>query len=80
MDYYLASYLGDNIYLSGKAVSSRHASPGVCQHHTLQQDLHHQESKDIALNFLTSRTRGFRGRLTLTEDILVELGGTVSTI
>ena len=26
-----------------KAVSSPHGSPVVCQHHTLQQDLHHQE-------------------------------------
>ena len=41
MDYYLAPFSGDN-YLSGKAVSTPHASPVVCQHHTLEQELHHQ--------------------------------------
>ena len=34
MDYYLAPFSGAN-YISGKAVSSSHASPVVCQHHTL---------------------------------------------
>ena len=67
MDYYLAPFSGDN-YLPGKAVSSPHASSVVCQHHILQQDLHHRGTKDTALN-LKSRTRGFRGRLTLTEDM-----------
>ena len=38
MDYYLTPFSGDN-YLSGKDLSSPHASPVVCQHHTLQQDL-----------------------------------------
>ena len=38
MYYYLAPSLGDN-YISGKPLSSPHASPVFFQHHTLQQDL-----------------------------------------
>ena len=55
MDYNSAPFSGDH-YLSAKAVSGPHASLVVCQHLTLQQDLH----QDSALN-LTSRTRDSKG-------------------
>ena len=56
---------------TGKAVSSSHASPLVCNIILCNWIYITRSSKDTALN--VTATRGFRGRLTLTEDIMVEL-------
>ena len=59
MDYYLAPFSVDN-YISGNA------NIILCNRTYITRS-----SKDTALNLTC--TRGFKGRLTLTEDILVEL-------